>query len=223
MEVKEQNENKLVIENSLATQLTSPEAILGFIGGSVLLLFMLISLEYRPMLPFLVVAGIIGVLFWVVAAEGVIYNCVFEKETETILADIRTPWPIWVSHITKIPFRDVDSLTLKKTGKENPKLLLHLEATSIRFAGKGESYTAERISDFLGVPLYIEIDNERVTRFHQTAADDTGKVTPTFCIKCGAPLPPITAGMMNVKCAHCGMTMVISWSEGKISYKAKPS
>jgi hypothetical protein len=221
MEVKERNESTLVIENSIAMQLSSPEAILGFIGGSVLLLYMLIDPETRPMLPFLVIAGIVGVMFWVGGAEGVIYNCVFEKGTETILADIRTPRPIWVSHITKIPFRDVDSLTLKKSGKEYPKLLLHLEATTIRFAGKGESYTAERISDFLGIPLYIEFDNERVTRLPKTAADDTGKVTPTFCIKCGAPLPHIETGMKNIKCSHCGMTMVISWSEGSISYKSQ--
>jgi hypothetical protein len=220
MEIKEQNENGLIIDNNLRDYLLSPMALIVFMSSSVFLLFLSLAPGTRQFIPFLIGLAIAVIIIWALGTSAMIFNCTFDRETETILAQMRMPRQFFIPRTETIHFRDVKGLWFGKQEKGFPKLELLFESDSIRFAGEVETKFAETVADFLGIPLYIEIDNERVTRLPKTLTDDNVKVIVTFCSKCGAPLPPIEAGMMNVKCNHCGMTMVISWSDGMISYKA---
>ena len=220
MEIKEQNENRLVIENSLASFLFTPQTMI----SGIFLIFYLLAIfadpKKREVIPFLIVVAIVGIVIWSLIVGGMIFNCIFDRETETVLAQTRVPWQLFISHNRKIHFQDVKSLLFKKSGRDNPKLFLQLESASIRFAGEGDSKVAEAIADFLGIPLYIELDNERVTRLPKALTDDDVTVTVTFCSKCGAPLPKIYPGQKNVKCTHCGMTMFLEWNEKLTSFKS---
>jgi DNA-directed RNA polymerase subunit RPC12/RpoP len=218
--IKKQNESKLITENSLTDYLLSPQMIIAFMGSSVLLLFLSIDPGTRKFIPFLIGLAIAVIVIWSLSTSAMIFNCTFDRETETILAQMRSPRQFFIPRTETIHFRDVKGLWFGKQEKTSPKLELLLKSTSIRFAGEVDSKFAENIADFLAIPLYIEIDNERVTRLPKALTDKDVKVTVTFCSKCGAPLPRIYPGQKNVKCTHCGMTMFLEWNEKLTSYKS---
>ena len=220
MEIKEQNENKLIIENRLTDSLLSPRMLIVFMSSSVLLLFLFLAPGTRQSIPFLIGLAIAVIAIWSLSTSAMIFNCTFDRETETILVQTRSPWQFFIPRTETIHFRDVKGLWFGKQEKTSPKLELLLKSTSIRFAGEVESKFAENIADFLAVPLYIKIDNERLTRLPKALTDKDVKATVTFCSKCGAPLPRIYPGQKNVKCTHCGMTMFLEWNEKLTSYKS---
>ena len=90
----------------------------------------------------------------------------------------------------------------------------HLRAQRLILFGKNGA--------FLGCSGYPDCKNtkEFLKKESGEIAVVEEKPVEETCAKCGAPLPHIEPGMYNVKCSHCGMTMVVTWSEGKISYKA---
>jgi hypothetical protein len=164
-----------------------------------------------------------GWLLLAVFTEEKAYNTIFDKDFQTIRTTLHSPWTFYISQKKVFQFKNLVSIVLSNSDEDNQILYLIFKGnTQISFAGTATVECAEKISMFMKTPLIIEVGQEHITHM-PWISDKEGTPFPTPCAKCGAPLPPITAGMMNVKCSHCGMTMVISWSEGKISYKAKSS
>lgn len=221
MEMKEQNENRLVYETDFVLYIFRPENILIVIAFVV---FFIGSIPSGPTfrIPFWWIFVFIAVFVWAIVNNEIIFDCTIDKESEVILAKVRAAWRLGIPRIIKISFHEVNNLVLQKTGKWDPKLYLQLESKTISFAGKGTAQLAEEISDFLEVPLYIELESERVTRLPFKAnAEDVG-ISATPCPKCGAPLPRIYPGLNNVKCTHCGMTMLLEWNEKLTSFRSRP-
>ena len=171
----------------------------------------------------LVVIIIVGWFLLLVFSDENAYHTVFDKDTQRITFTFRSSVNFWFPRTRKLQFEKLAALVLENVEEKGMKLSLLLKSgTEIPFAGSATADCAEQISKFLRIPLRIKIESETITHM-PWVSDKEGTPFPTPCAKCGAPLPIIEAGMMNVKCGHCGMTMVITWSDGSISYKASSS
>lgn len=168
--------------------------------------------------PLLVVAG------WFLLAlfsEKNAYKTTFDNQKQTIITTFRSAWTLWTPDRKEIPYKNLLGLYLSKSENTTLQLRLSLRGEGrVSFAGTASADCAEKLSGFLKIPLIVELDNQRITKM-PWISNKEGTLFPTPCAKCGAPLPAIESGMYNVRCNHCGMTMVITWSEGRISYKAQ--
>jgi hypothetical protein len=188
---------------------------------AVLLLIAIAQESIMEMLIGLVVIITIGWFLLQVFSDENAYHTVFNKDTQIITFTFRSSVNFWFPRTRKLLFEKLAALVLENVEEKGMKLSLLLKSgTEIAFAGTASADCAEQISKFLRIPLRIKIESETITHM-PWASDKEGSLFPTPCAKCGAPLPHIEPGMYNVKCSHCGMTMVISWSDGKISYKAQ--
>jgi hypothetical protein len=84
-----------------------------------------------------------------------------------------------------------------------------LGADSAQSGGAGQplSTIAEKMSQFLAIPLIIDLGAaERLVQLPQSALTQA-EVIPINCPRCGAPLPGIRVGMGSLQCAYCGTNM----------------
>ena len=169
----------------------------------------------------LIVIALVGWIFLLIADENSIYHAIFDKDTQKITLVFRSSASLWFPRRRKLEFEKLAALVLNHVGEKGFVFYLLLKSgTEFPFAGTASAECAEQVSRFLRIPLKIQMENESITHM-PWVSDREMTPFPTPCAKCGAPLPTIEPGMMNAKCSHCGMTMVISWSEGRISYKAQ--
>ncbi|MEW6242182.1 MAG: hypothetical protein AB1564_15375 [Chloroflexota bacterium] len=167
-----------------------------------------------------VVVLVVGWLLLSIFIKEKMYRTIFNMSTQTLTTIIRSPWTLWIPRKKNVKFDDLTGITLKKPDGENVRLYMTLQGNIwSAFAGTASVKSAEKISRFLKIPLRIQMEEEIITHI-PWVSDKEGTPYPTPCTKCGAPLPTIEPGMMNIKCSHCGMTMVITWSQGGISYQA---
>jgi hypothetical protein len=171
-------------------------------------------------IAFIIIVVIGWFLISIFTENEIAYLTNFDKDAQKITMTLRSPWTLWMPQKKTFRFKNLITISLSKVDEKSPKLYMLFKGdTQIPFAGSASATCAEKISKFLKIPLRVELDNERITHM-PWVSDKEGVPFPTPCAKCGAPLPAIEPGMYNVKCSHCGMTMVITWSEGEISYKA---
>lgn len=222
MEVIEHNENRLVIGTDFVLYVLNPSSVLVVLAiaiGICIFTFNASDLLF-PLSTFGSVALVIFVA-WVVASGETIFDCTFDKASQVISTRLRAAWRLGIHLNKKIPFHEVTGLLLVTPGRGKPTLHLQLKSTSYPFAGNVTAQLAEDVCDFLGTPLIIEVGRERVTRLPFKAnAEDVG-ISATPCPKCGAPLPRIYPGLSNVKCTHCGMTMLLEWNEKLTSFRSR--
>ena len=149
------------------------------------------------------------------------YQAIFDRDAQIMTVTSRSPWLIWLPRKKTFQIKNLAYITLSKSDEKSPRLCLFFKGgLEITFAGSATADAAETISRFLKIPLRIEMDEQRITHM-PWVSDKEGNPLPTPCAKCGAPLPLIEAGMKNIKCTHCGMTMVIEWNGDRLSYKAR--
>ena len=222
MEIKEQNENRIVLQTDLIFYVFKPEYFLSAFAW--IIIGILIFYPMPDMISFLPpwwMVMIVVIVVWAIASGETIFDCTFDKRSETIFAKTRAPWRMGIPLSKKISFHDVKGLLLFASERGKSTLQLQLKSTTYPFVSGGTAQLAEDICDFLGVPLIIDMGSERVTRIpFKATAEDVG-ITATPCPKCGAPLPRIYPALQNVKCAHCGMTLLLEWNEKLTSFRTK--
>jgi hypothetical protein len=220
MEIKE-NGNKLIVSPDGVE--TFFDILTGSGKYSLVAFVILFALAQGNPTAAIIGLGVIILLGWFllsISYPELVHETAFDRDTQTITMTLRSPWTLWVPHTKVITFADIIGINLKLGEDEQATLHMRLkEKIWVRFAGTTSMKSAETISKFIKSPLRIQMNNEIIT--HIPWSDDKQATpVPTPCAKCGAPLPIIEPGMTNLKCSHCGMTMVITWNEGKVSYKA---
>lgn len=224
MEIKEQNENRLVLETDFVLHIFKPEYIFGAVAWAIFGMSSLFSDPESPkFLPPWWMVTIIVIVVWAIASGDVIFDCIFDKNSKTIFARTRAAWRLGIPVNKRIQFHEVQRLLLNASGRGKSTLLLQLNSKTYPFAGSATALLAEDMCDFFGVPLIIDLGSERVTRLPIRATTEDVGISATPCPKCGAPLPPIYPALQNIKCAHCGMTMFLEWNERMTSFRSRIS
>lgn len=223
MVVKENGNQLILIPDAFEAIFTRLIIVAPFSLVAIWIVFATASKSIVEALVAIVAIVIVGWFILLVLSDECAYYTVFDKDTQKITFTLRYSVYLWFPRTRKLHFEKLAALVLhNKDNNEDRKLTLSLRlksGTEIPFAGTASVKCAEQVSKFLRIPLKINVEGETITHM-PWVSDKESTLFPTPCAKCGAPLPHIEPGMYNVKCSHCGMTMVITWSEGKISYKA---
>jgi hypothetical protein len=158
----------------------------------------------------------IGVLFGV----DEIHAAQIDKNKKSLVITKRWALTFWLPRKIYYSFREVKSITFGSNQETEKQLAVNFKNKEQEiFAGSATIKDAEKIGIALHVPLNIDVSGEMISYIPWDTSE--AEVIPTPCMQCGAPLPKITHEMRNVKCDHCGMTMVIEWLGGKLSYKVQ--
>lgn len=146
------------------------------------------------------------------------YDCFIDKEEKTITVTTRTPAIFWIPRRYKYKVQNIKSISFGNYSETEKRVRLNFNSgEQIIFVGSAAAKIVEKISYHLQVPMQIELGDEHITHIPWEVGES--EIIPTPCASCGAPLPKIDHHAQNIKCTHCGMTMVIQWQDGKMSYK----
>jgi len=220
----EERDNELYVYPDTAGAIFELLVAPGKLYGLVVILLLLAATE--GITAFLIILLVLIIIYWILIpsfqGNENAYLAIFDRNARTITLTMRSSWRLWKPEKKILQFADLVLVVFSKDDENNTRLALVMKGKKhFPFVGAASVECAEKVSRFMRTPLRIVLGNERIT--HLPWVDEKeGTPVPTPCEKCGAPLPVIAPGMMNIKCSHCGMTMVISWSEGRISYKAAP-
>jgi hypothetical protein len=193
----------------------------GIIWWVIFLGFIVISTRGFELVIGLVVVLPMGwLLISMFFGDNEIHTAQINKNKKSLTIVNRWPLTLWIPKITKYSLQEVRSLTFGSNQETEKRLAINFKNNEQEiFAGSATIKDTERIGIALHVPLNINVSGEMITYIPWDTSE--AEVIPTPCMQCGAPLPKITHEMKNVKCDHCGMTMVIEWHDGRMSYKVQ--
>ena len=148
-----------------------------------------------------------------------ITTCTLDKNSRIITVVREVVWRLWYPQAEEYSLNEVTTVTLGQT--ENKAFLgLSLKSTNrVRLRteaiqkNNSLSEIAESVSQFLGVPLQLEIGGQQVVKYPRA----TISTYPMLCPVCAGQLPPIQEEMVQITCEYCGTTALLKWENDRIA------
>jgi hypothetical protein len=199
MQIKNRDENSLILELDFIEDFIKPVNFLLFFGFVFLIISTFANTADLSLFNFFL-AILVLVILISIQGEGV-YQCKFTKPRNTVIMVIHSPLMLWFPQSRELPLDNINQV----------KILLHTKTgRAYALAGKGTAEVAEAISQFLEIPLHVQLDSEIIIQIPEKLRVDL-QLLSTPCPSCGAPLPKIEQNSTSVRCSHCDMTSIIRW------------
>jgi DNA-directed RNA polymerase subunit RPC12/RpoP len=168
---------------------------------------------------------LIAVIWWVLISlfwgNTEVYIASIDRRRQFLTITEKWQLTFWVPKTRNFPVKNIKEIVLGNYFETEKRLMINFKSGyQAIFTGSAGIKDGEKISTALQIPLQIDLSGERIT-YIPWDIQSISSLTPTPCTKCGAPLGKILPDMKNIKCDHCGITMIIEWRGQKLSYKPR--
>jgi hypothetical protein len=151
----------------------------------------------------------------------------FDKRSGVATIVERPVWRLWLPRTRTYSLKDIAAFTLRQADTVEISLRIKLDSgksvglTSAPGSKADVSKIAELLSEFMEVPLQINLGLERMIKFPTTWPTDA-RIEAVNCPKCGGQLPVVTREMNHVTCEYCGTNMLITWGHREVPVQMRP-
>jgi ribosomal protein S27E len=151
----------------------------------------------------------------------------FDKRSGVATIIERPVWRLCLPRTRTYSLKDVTAITLRQADTVEISLRINLDSgksvglTSAPGSKANVSEIAELLSEFMEVPLQINLGLERMIKF-PTTWPTNARIEAMNCPKCGGQLPVVTQEMNHVTCEYCGTNMLITWGRGEVPVQVRP-